>query len=352
MEIYPNYFNEIIQNIDMKPKIFNQVCVIFIDIVDYTIIVKNTLDLIKIKTMLDLLFELSDKLVIKHKIFKLETIGDAYVCIGGLYLDSPDFYSDTLNFCIELINNLDTIINPLDQNPIKIRIGIASGNILFNLSRHIRPRITCIGNCMNLAARLQSCAKPNEIICSENFYLNYKNKNDKISFVHFLCDIKSFGLTNMYLVKNNISLTKSQELVVYNSIQEKKLYIDLLLKVSILIIDDSNITLKILTRLFKKFNLNITTVNCPEKSIELFNNYKFDVVITDIDMPIINGYELAKKLNIINDKTIIIYMSAYENILTSNNENKFVDFFITKPIRDNDIINIIKYIKPLFSRIK
>jgi len=110
--LYPGYFQKILINDTIKPKIFNSVTVIFIDIVNYSITVNNTIDLIEIKNMLDLLFTLIDNLVVKYKLFKYETIGDANVCIGGLYCNSysSNYFNDSLNFCFELINNLDQIL--------------------------------------------------------------------------------------------------------------------------------------------------------------------------------------------------------------------------------------------------
>jgi class 3 adenylate cyclase len=77
---YLQYANQLI-----KPKLFDSVCIIFIDIVNYCLIVQDNKDLVLVKNILDELFSTIDKYVIKYNLFNVETIGDAYLCISGLY---------------------------------------------------------------------------------------------------------------------------------------------------------------------------------------------------------------------------------------------------------------------------
>ena len=50
----------------------------------------------------------------------------------------------------------------------------------------------------------------------------------------------------------------------------------------------------------------------PTEIIPLFKENEFDVIIMDIDMPEINGIELASKLLRIKPRTNIIYITGYE----------------------------------------
>jgi hypothetical protein len=69
---YLQYANQLI-----KPKLFDSVCIIFIDIVNYCLIVQDNKDLVLVKNILDELFSTIDKYVIKYNLFNVETIGDA-----------------------------------------------------------------------------------------------------------------------------------------------------------------------------------------------------------------------------------------------------------------------------------
>lgn len=74
------------------------------------------------------------------------------------------------------------------------------------------------------------------------------------------------------------------------------------------------------------------------EALEIFKKNKIDHIISDIDMPIMNGLELFKKIREINQRTNIIIVSgniAYnERDILANGANHF----ILKPIADFDFL--------------
>ena len=69
----------------------------------------------------------------------------------------------------------------------------------------------------------------------------------------------------------------------------------------------------------------------PKEVIKLFEDYMFDVVIMDIDMPEINGITLAKKILEIKPRTNIIYVTGYEKFALQSWET-FASSFLIKPV--------------------
>jgi len=89
---------------------------------------------------------------------------------------------------------------------------------------------------------------------------------------------------------------------------------------------------------------SVTVVNDGEKALEQYRNEEFDIVISDIIMPIMNGVELSKKIREINPEQCIIIVSAY------NDPNHLLEFinlnirqFIQKPIDIDNMLETLYY---------
>jgi CheY-like chemotaxis protein len=114
----------------------------------------------------------------------------------------------------------------------------------------------------------------------------------------------------------------------------------------ILIVDDEvDITL------FFKITLEqagfiVDTYNDPLRSLSNYRAGKYDLLLLDIRMPHMNGFELYGKIRQIDDKTKICFMTAYEEYY---NEFKRIfpdlqegECFIRKPIGMDDLIKTVK----------
>jgi two-component system, chemotaxis family, chemotaxis protein CheY len=82
---------------------------------------------------------------------------------------------------------------------------------------------------------------------------------------------------------------------------------------NVLIVDDSKIILKINSNLCKEIGIeNIFTAEDGKKGLELFKNTpNIDLVLTDINMPVMNGFELLEEIRKI-DKNVKIFMCTTE----------------------------------------
>lgn len=64
----------------------------------------------------------------------------------------------------------------------------------------------------------------------------------------------------------------------------------------ILVVDDSKLTREILRHSFHKSGLNVLTARDGREALELARGERPDVVVTDIEMPVMDGYELCRRL--------------------------------------------------------
>ena len=83
---------------------------------------------------------------------------------------------------------------------------------------------------------------------------------------------------------------------------------------NILIIVDDQIALDELTRLCKNESFNIMCSQDGHNGFEIFKNEQIDIVITDINVPGIDGMELLKKMKSLKKEIPVIMITGYDNV--------------------------------------
>ena len=118
--------------------------VMFLDVVDYTAFVMNS-ELAEVVVFMNALYIEMDLLAAKHKVGKLETVGDSYVVVTSA--------RDTvglLNFGTDVLTKYGS----------RLRVGIDFGVVADVVLGHDKLRQSCIGHAVNCASRMQSTGKP------------------------------------------------------------------------------------------------------------------------------------------------------------------------------------------------
>ena len=123
----------------VEPMLHNNVTFFFSDIVGFTTICERIYpwDVIN---MLNKLYGAMDFLAGRFNLFKVETIGDAYVCCSGLPQADEDHAKNVANFAIAVNHCCRQILSPLDDAPIQLRIGIHSGSCASGVVGMTNPR--------------------------------------------------------------------------------------------------------------------------------------------------------------------------------------------------------------------
>lgn len=120
-------------------------------------------------------------------------------------------------------------------------------------------------------------------------------------------------------------------------------------KKKILLVDDSDNCLKIITKMLKDTNILVDYVGYGKEALDrIRNNVKYDLILLEEKMEPLNGFDTMKKLNgIKNFDTDVI-------LLTRNNDYEYNDSYLDygfkdyllKPIKKDDLFKIIdKYLK-------
>jgi len=108
---------------------------------------------------------------------------------------------------------------------------------------------------------------------------------------------------------------------------------------NVLIIDDEKSILYVLTMALTKFGFNVETASDGLEGIKKFDEYNFDVVITDIRMPALDGNGVVGHIrNSARQYTPIIGMSGTPWFL----ENSDFDAVLSKPTSIKALVDTVK----------
>ena len=112
----------------------------------------------------------------------------------------------------------------------------------------------------------------------------------------------------------------------------------------ILVVDDEPNMLRLLkTILMDKTGYEVTTTNNPLEVSKLLQEGHYDLVITDLKMPLVDGIDLIDIVKKIDATMPIIVITAYGTIETAEEAiQKGAYDFITKPFRKETILITIK----------
>jgi len=113
-----------------------------------------------------------------------------------------------------------------------------------------------------------------------------------------------------------------------------------------LVVDDDQFIVNLIRSFLEEASYNVLCALDGEEALKLFEKEKVDILITDIKMPGINGFELIEKVRAINDDLEVIVITGYGSAdIIIESLRRGVSDFIEKPFRISTILKAIK--KPI-----
>ncbi len=111
----------------------------------------------------------------------------------------------------------------------------------------------------------------------------------------------------------------------------------------ILIVDDEEQILKSLVRLFKRTDYQIITALDGENALQIMSKENIDLIISDVRMPKMDGYQLLCLVKEKYPKVFRIILSGYaeENLLFQALEKNIAKIYIFKPWINKEIIQVV-----------
>ena len=148
------------------------------------------------------------------------------------------------------------------------------------------------------------------------------------------------GQGSTFTIKLHNVVVSSQEL------QERKQQKEVIFEpAKILIVDDIELNRTLIYEYLKKMPFTLMQANNGKEALELIEENNFDIVLTDIKMPIMDGYEAT---HIIKDKHHIPVVAITASVVeTANDEvNAIFDAFLEKPLSFDTLVQTLsEYLK-------
>ncbi len=204
-QVFPKHVAEaLIQGRKVEPDRVEMATLYFSDIVGFTLI-SSKISPDQVSDMLDRLYLKFDELSVKHDVFKIETIGDAYVGVCNLVKKQEadhakritEFAIDTLKAAAET----PVLLDDPSMGTVHIRVGIHCGPIVARVVGSRNPRYCVFGDTVNTTARMESHSLPMKIHCSERFEQILKQQ---VPGIHLqrrgMTPIKGKGLMETFFV--------------------------------------------------------------------------------------------------------------------------------------------------------
>ncbi|XP_042527501.1 heat-stable enterotoxin receptor, partial [Dipodomys spectabilis] len=153
----------------VEPELYEEVTVYFSDIVGFTTICKYSSPM-EVVDMLNDMYRSFDHIVDRHDVYKVETIGDAYVVASGLPQRNGNRHAvDIAKMALDILSFMGTFeLEHLPGLPVWIRIGVHSGPCAAGVVGIKMPRYCLFGDTVNTASRMESTGLPLRIHMSSS----------------------------------------------------------------------------------------------------------------------------------------------------------------------------------------
>lgn len=185
------------------PYHYNMATVLFGDIQGFTKITEN-LEKVNATHLLDKLdnfFLEFDSIVEKHNIEKIKTIGDAYMCAGGIPNENHTNPIEVVVAAMEMQNYMKQLKKESDEmsDIWDLRIGIDTGPIIAGVIGRSKANYDIWGSTVNMASRMEASGDPGKINITGNTFMLVKD--------FFICKyrgkmpVKNKGEIDMYFIE-------------------------------------------------------------------------------------------------------------------------------------------------------
>jgi len=202
LNILPHQIAEELKRYDrVEPRNYEMVTVLFTDLVGFTRIAEH-LRPDELVRELDNCFSNFDEIIKKHRLEKIKTIGDSYMCAGGVPNVNSTNPVDFVLAALKMVNYMTRLKSDREAKGLpawEIRLGIHTGHLVAGVIGQEKFAYDIWGDTVNLASRMESSGIPMQVNISRDTYEHVKD--------FFECEFrgaikaKNKGEIEMYLVR-------------------------------------------------------------------------------------------------------------------------------------------------------
>ncbi|XP_050922081.1 LOW QUALITY PROTEIN: guanylate cyclase soluble subunit beta-2-like [Lates calcarifer] len=198
--------NQLKDGKSVKAGEFDVCTILFSDVVTFTNICAAC-EPIDIVHMLNSMYSKFDRLTNVHDVYKVETIGDAYMVVGGVPVPTETHAHRVANFALGMRIAAKEVTNPVTGKPIQIRVGLHTGPVLAGVVGEKMPRYCLFGDTVNTASRMESHGVPDHIHLSNFTYSELKDAGFNIQ-QRGQIEVKGKGQMTTYFLLGNLLVSE------------------------------------------------------------------------------------------------------------------------------------------------
>uniref|UniRef100_A0A8C8DWN7 Guanylate cyclase n=1 Tax=Oryzias sinensis TaxID=183150 RepID=A0A8C8DWN7_9TELE len=194
----------------VKPEYFDSVSLYFSDIVGFTTISANS-EPIEVVDLLNDLYTLFDAIIGNHDVYKVETIGDAYMVASGVPVPNANRHAaEIANMSLDILSAVGTFkMRHMPDVPVRIRIGLHTGPCVAGVVGLTMPRYCLFGDTVTTASRMESSGMPYRIHVHESIVKVLKELNLGYKLeLRGRTEVKGKGTEETYWLVGRVGFTK------------------------------------------------------------------------------------------------------------------------------------------------
>jgi len=332
-------------------------CISMIDIVGSTQITSKLYNSGKIKKFYTVFINEIADIVKLHDGKILKTVGDGVIFFfpKTSAVENIDGFKQALECLLNMVSSRHSINAKLHEEllpDISYRISADYGKLEVAMSGEISSSYDLFGPTINFCAKINKKAPPNGIAIGADLWRIVTSYPKLAKRYHFQ-EIKELSWKEnkysypVYMLKSSSEIHNTTKPILSSTDSSAHEHGSIPKVPTVLLIDDDPSISFLFTQYLRSAGMIVDAFTDPERALTHFieSDYRYyDLVITDIRMTQLNGFELYQQLKAVDPNVQIIFVTALDiaqEITTLLPEVK-LNQFLMKPVNPNVLINSVK----------
>lgn len=349
------------QDMEKKEVVFSNksesYCISFVDIIGSSQITSNLYNSSKLKEFYTVFINEIADIVKDHSGKILKTVGDGVIfffpetCI----VENEEAFNSAIQCLLHMVSSRDVINDKFSRQllaPISYRISADYGKLEVASSGEITRSYDLFGPTLNFCTKINKKAPPNGIAIGADLW-RIVNSFPKLAKRFHFQEVKELNWKDkrysypVYLLGSEKTHSPEKTLLSTATEYTNKKTNSVRKQLTIMLIDDDPDISLLFGDLLKSAGIIVDTFTNSEEALKHFIklHYRYyDLIVTDIRMPGLNGFELYEQLKAFNPNIRIIFITALDispEIISLLPELKLTQF-IRKPVDPIRLISSIK----------